>query len=259
MCLGLLGKGHRLYPTPTERGNGCIKVLLPAALWVRDSITIWVGPSTLSSLIFQIPPVPNSESAALTFSPSRRPLRDLLHHEHPPPRPPDSSLQLRWAPPTSAWLWQVGEPLPWPLLAGLACTAPLAGAVPGSLSRTFLMARVNLSGEGRGRGVGRVLIGGMYTCPGAPELQAKESLVRGALAGVTAEQTDRGEGLRGIAPGWTWTKPARTSAGREWKAGDREPALPFDPQGLSIWTLGFPDSSLSCGGGGSGMGLGTPW
>lgn len=62
LCLGLLGKGHRLYPTSTENGNGCIKVLLPAALWVRDGITVWVGPSTRSSLIFQIPPVPNSEN-----------------------------------------------------------------------------------------------------------------------------------------------------------------------------------------------------
>lgn len=79
-------------------------------------------------------------------------------------------------------------------------------------------------------GGGRVLIGGMHTCPGAPELQAKESLVRGALAGVTAEQTDRGEGPRGTVPGWTWMKPAQTSAGREWEAGGREPALPFDPQ-----------------------------
>lgn len=109
-----------------------------------------------------------------------------------------------------------------------------------------------------------MLIGGTHTCPGAPELQAKESLSEEGWLGPQQSGLTKVRGRR--VQSWgrdlDGTCQDQGRQGRSRKLGGREPASPLDPHGFSFWAWGFPDSGLSRGVGGSGMGMGSqsgPW
>lgn len=121
------------------------------------------------------------------------------------------------------------------------------------------MARVNPGGGGAGGGPGGV-DWWSHTCPGAPELQAKASLSEARWLGPQQSGTERGDGHGTSARMDSGPEPAREPAqgasGRHWEVGA---SAAFGPSGLSLWTWGFLDPSLSCGRRGlTRMGLGTP-